>query len=102
MLCLQGNLKTASPKEKGRKNQAKNQNHKNQTGQQYTPKYYGLRKIIMSYGKNESNKTETIKKEKKIACAHGGGHGKRKRGNQKRGHIGLKIERQGLCDLIPE
>jgi hypothetical protein len=35
----------------------------------------------MSYGKNESNKKETIEKnrKKKIPCAHGDGGGHRKR-----------------------
>jgi 2-phosphoglycerate kinase len=65
------------PKEKGRKiTKLKNQNHKNQAGQQYT-KYYGLWKIIMSYGKNESNKKETIEKNRK---------------KEKRSHVHMEME----------
>jgi 2-phosphoglycerate kinase len=59
--------RTPDQKKKDRKmTKLKNQNHKNQAGQQYT-KYYGLWKIIMSYEKNESNKKgNSPEKQKKI------------------------------------
>jgi hypothetical protein len=86
--------RTPDQKKRVEKTKIKNQNHKNQAGQQYT-KYYELWRIIMSYEKTSptkgNNQEKQKKRKKKIPCAQGdgGGHCKRRGcGNKKCGQIG--------------